>query len=510
MAQNLTPSPSPKEKGSTKQKKVISRASPSKLPFFASLEGLFRGQASRAWAWINRLWAGGLYFLGVFHWVYFLNSGNVPFDLHDWTQTGPYYYFLRQAIRHGQLPLHISSTLIPTDRYIARPDTLLSPQALLLYFLQPGPFMLANVLVMFTIGFAGLLLIRKRYHLHPVAFTSLFLLFNFNGHITAHLAVGHSEWVGYFLLPFFVYLALQGIEQGGKVSWKWVLLISLALFSIFLQGAFHFFLWCLIFLLGLGLFFPQYASMAVKAILAGVLLSLVRILPPAVEYLQGGPAFISGFISVTDLVSALAVLIHPAEALTGPFKSLPGWEVDTYVGLLGLAFLAFFGIYRTWRRQEALSALFAPVGLLAFLSIGKVYLPIASLPLPLVDSERVPSRFLILPVVVLSVLAAIQLQRFFDERGANGLRPRLLWLALLFLLGHDLLQHSRVWRVTNMYLLFPKTPVDIRAAVSNHPDPVYISALVIGLVGSILTFIFLIYLVRKERTSSLKREGAGG
>ena len=28
-----------------------------------------------------------------------------------------------------------------------------------------------------------------------------------NGHIVAHLAIGHSMWTGYFLLPFvFVYL----------------------------------------------------------------------------------------------------------------------------------------------------------------------------------------------------------------------------------------------------------------------------------------------------------------
>ncbi len=477
-----------------------------KIPnFHPVFEGLFRASASRVSAWVNRIWLAGLYVLGIFHWTYFLNGGNVPFDLHDWTQTGPYYYFLRQAILHGQLPLHISSTLIPTDRYIARPDTLLSPQALLLYFLQPGPFMLANVLVMFTAGFLGLLLIRKRYGLYPLAFSALFLLYNFNGHITAHLAVGHSEWVGYFLLPFFVYLVLQAVEQEGKAGWRWVLLVALTLFFIFLQGAFHFFLWCLIFLLGLGLFFPKYLPLALKAILASVLLSLVRVLPPAVEYLQGGPAFISGFISVTDLVSALVVLIHPAQALSGPFNSLAGWEVDTYIGLIGLAFLLVFGVYLVWRKSRPQAVLFGPVCLLVFFSIGKVYLPVASLPLPLVDSERVPSRFLILPLVVISVLAAIQLQKFLDERGPAGWRERLLSLALLFLLGHDLFQHSRIWRVTNMYLLFPKTPVDIRAAVSNHPDPVYYSALVAGLVGSALTLAFLFYRARREQRAIIKR-----
>ena len=57
--------------------------------------------------------------------------------------------------------------------------------------------------------------------------------------------------------------------------------------------------------------------------------------------------------------------------------------------------------------------LFAPALVLVFFSIGKVYLVINRLPVPLVDSERVPSRFLILPVVVLVTLGCIQLQRFF-------------------------------------------------------------------------------------------------
>lgn len=458
----------------------------------------FTGGQGKLAAWLNGSWLAALYLGGLLHWGYFFNWGKVPFDLHDWTQTGPYFYFLRQAALNNQLPLQIGSTLISTDRYIARPDTLLSPQAYLLRFIEPGPFMLANALILFTAGCLGLLLLRRRYHLAPAAFGVLFLLFNFNGHITAHLAVGHSEWVGYFLLPFFVLLVLKLVE-GEKAGWGWVLGVALTLFFIFLQGAFHFFLWCLIFLAALGVFYPKNFLPAAKAILFSVLLSLVRILPPALEYFKGGPPFVSGFTSVTDLFSALVVLHAPAEALSGPFSALPGWEVDTYLGLIGAGVLAYFGIYRTWREGGERVQLFAPCLVLAFFSIGKVYLAVSKLPLPLVDSERVPSRFLILPVVVLITLAGIKLQGFFTGHSAMSWRARILSMALLVLLGHDLLQHSRIWRVANMGTLFASTPVDIRATVLSHPDPAYFAALGVGLAGSLLTLGVLIWLSRVER-----------
>jgi hypothetical protein len=442
-------------------------------------------------AWLNSVWLAALYLLGVAHWGYFFNWGKVPLELHDWTETAPYFYFLRQAALRNLLPLHIGSTLISTDRYIARPDTLLSPQAYLLRFLEPGPFMLANALILFTAGCVGLLLIRRRYHLAPAAFGALFLLFNFNGHITAHLAVGHSEWVGYFLLPFFMLLVLKLVD-GDMAGWGWVLGMSLTMLFIFLQGAFHFFLWCLIFLAALGVFSPKFFAPAAKAIVFSGLISLVRILPPAIEFYKGGPPFISGFTSVTDMLSALVALHAPSEALSGPFNSLPGWEVDTYLGFIGAALLFYFGIYQTWRRGGAFTALFAPVMVLVFFSIGKIYLAINWLPLPLVDSERVPSRFLILPVVVLVTLGCIQLQRFLEQRGKIGWHEQVFSLALLILLGHDLLQHSRIWRVSEMYTLFSKMSVDLHATVINHPDPVYFTALGVGLAGSLLTLGFLI------------------
>lgn len=465
-------------------------------------EAFFIPAPGRLSAWFDRLWTTVLYLIGLLHWGYFLNWGKVPFDLHDWTQTGAYFSFLRQAALTNQLPLHIGSALSTTDRYLGRPDTLISPQAYLLRFLEPGLFTLVNLLILYSLGFVALILLKKRYSLAPAAFTALFALFNFNGHITAHYAVGHSEWIGYYFLPFFVLLILK-IAEGEKAGWRWVLLIALTLFAITLQGAFHFFLWCLIFLLAWGVFTPKYLLPAVQAITFSLMLSLFRLLPPMVEFIGGGKGFISGFPTVTDMFAALVTLKYPAEALAGPFKSLGWWEVDTYIGLIGLAFLLYFGVYRTWRKQSPARTLLAPIAVLTFLSIGQIYSVINHLPVPLADSERISSRFLVLPLVALILMAGFNFQEYLSEKGRRSPSERIFGLGLLILMAHDLFQHSRIWRVTNMYKLFPSTPVDIRANVINHPDPVYITALSAGAAATVLTLITLLILSLREQSKKV-------
>jgi hypothetical protein len=217
------------------------------------------------------------------------------------------------------------------------------------------------------------------------------------------------------------------------------------------------------------------------------------------EFFNSGPKFISGFPSVTDMLSSLVILYNPSNTQWVIYKELGVWEVDTYIGLIGAALLVFFGIYQTWRRGGRLTALFAPALLLASLSIGYVYKLITWLPLPLLSSERITSRFLILPVVVLVVLGCIQLQQFFQERLGTGWRERLFYLTLLALLGHDLLQHSRIWRVERMKTVFISMPVDLHTLVINHPDPAYFTALGFGLAASGLTLAFLVWKANSER-----------
>lgn len=443
----------------------------------------------------------GLFALGIVVWGSFLNWGAFQFDRHDWTQEGPRYAFLRQALLEGQLPLHIQSQLAATDRFLALPDAVSAPQVVLLRWLQPAQFVLINTLLLYTLGFIGLLLLRRRYGWSPITFAAAFLLFSFNGNLSAHIGVGHSMWMSAFLLPYFVLLVLRLLE--GESGWRWVLWMALLQAAIFAQGGFHFVTWCLMLLLMLAVFERRRAKMLLAAVVFSLLLNLGRILPSALEYASQDRRFISGFFSVTDMLSGFVTLVYPPQALQGMHASLPWWEVDFYTGLAGFAFLLVFGIGLAWKNRQRLPAaayrgLFAALLVMVVLSLGKVYEPINRLPIPLADAERVSSRFMLLPVVFLIVLAANQLEAWLRSREWSA-----WWagtgLAALLVMGHDLLQHARLWRVEAMAQVFPSTAVDIRAGVINHADPPYLTALAVGTVVALISGVILVALARKSR-----------
>jgi hypothetical protein len=115
------------------------------------------------------------------------------------------------------------------------------------------------------------------------------------------------------------------------------------------------------------------------------------------------------------------------------------------------------------------------------------------------DAERVSSRFMILPFIILLILAGISLERYVRRLQWN-LGKQLAALLVVGVIAHDLLQHARLWRVSNMSQLFDVTPVDIRAEVLIRNDPSYIAALISGLIIGVLTLIFLGFMIRRERT----------
>jgi hypothetical protein len=195
----------------------------------SAFAGLFEAGARGIGRWASYAWYLGLLGLGAALWGYLLNWGDIPFGLHDWAEgTGHRLAFLQNAVRSGTLPLHMpdgSALRNLTDRFAAIPDTLLSPQVLLLGFMELGPFVLANTLLLYACGFAGLLLVARQLRLSAFAFGLVFFLFNFNGHVTDHIVVGHMHWAGYFLLPYFVLLVLKALD--GATGWRWTLTFSL-------------------------------------------------------------------------------------------------------------------------------------------------------------------------------------------------------------------------------------------------------------------------------------------
>ena len=232
---------------------------------------------SQHWHWLPRIWYGLLFLAGLYLWGWFLNWGGGLTTYHDWAEiTAPRMVFLQKAMQQGVLPLHISDPFPLgniTLRFMSIPDVILSPQIVLLRYVEISTFILLDTWLMCGLGFLGLLLLAKKFQLSPLTFTILFALYNFNGHILAHYSVGHLTWGGNFLFSWFVLLIFERLDSEGG-SWRWATKTALLCFLIFLQGSYHQFVWLLIFLGLFGLMIPRHFGSAAKA---GILAVLFRV-----------------------------------------------------------------------------------------------------------------------------------------------------------------------------------------------------------------------------------------
>ena len=458
------------------------------------------------WACLLALFLGGAYL-----WVVFIQRGASRMNYTDWAAiTGPRLTLVQDAIHQGTLPFHSAhnSALKGTTRYFSVPDVFASPQFILLGFLTIEQFTIVNTLLLYGLGFWGLLRIRSRYHLSLLPFSLLFLLVNFNGEILAHFTVGHVTWWSNFLFSWLILWILDVVQDGG--GWKWVLKTSLLLLVIFLQGGYHQFIWSLFFLGLIGLSYPRFFLLMLKTAVAAVGLSLVRLLPILLEAGNFQPANYGGY---PDLLSIWTNLVVPAQPLASQpvivqnyFLTLNSWELSLYVGLLGAIFLLGFGAFYLLKDQQrpSLARLLLPCTGMLLLSMGLIFSYLRTyLPLPLFTGERVATRIIILPFMTVLVLAAIECQRWLDSHPG----PVLQWLfvAGLALEVNDLAINFQTWRTSNSARQFlPKVfnPA-LWTVANNYQDTAYLNALAAGLVLSLLSLAALIILSRREKRSHL-------
>jgi hypothetical protein len=476
-----------------------------------TLDALYH-PAQDAYAWLVHVAViAGLFVWGVSLWGTFYSWGNISFDFLDWGEvTGPRYALLRDAAERGILPLHAGNLTAlrgVTDRYFSIADTPFSPQYLLLPYFETGQYLFYDTLLYYTLGFIGLVLLYRKYHLSPVVFAVLFLVFNFNGSIIAQLAVGHSIWTGHFLIPFFLLLVFHLVERE-KTGWRWILALVVVMLAILGTGYFHLYLWCLMFLALLALFNWRLVKPVFWGGLFTGLASLWRLMPPSLALSGITQEYLGGFPSVTDMIDGMVVLRDPYRAIQAITDTFPlnAWETDYYIGLLGLAFLVGCGILLPlWRERSRTSfqvqILIASLVFAAF-SIGEVFAQfIRVFTFPPFTGERATARMFIIPLAFVLALACIYLQRDISQRRLPAW-VKILGLGLAGLLWHDLNQHLQAWRIRYldaMVDLFPKMPfAEAQHTLANHPDPVYTNMLAGGAVLAGVVMVFLIGMFIKQ------------
>jgi hypothetical protein len=182
------------------------------------------------------------------------------------------------------------------------------------------------------------------------------------------------------------------------------------------------------------------------------------------------------------------------------------WEFDYFVGVFGFAFIVFFGMVRTWLNEKPYRSLFFAMIVLALFSFGDLYKPLFNSPLPFLDSERAPARFIIVPVVFLIVLASIQFSSFVARWNREHSMEKILVLFGSFLVGYELFQHSRSWRLVNLTTQVLERYNDIiQVKVVNISDPVYTISIISGLAVTVVSLAVLAFLARQEHIRHLEQ-----
>lgn len=442
------------------------------------------------------VWMGGVYLLIAVVWGFFLNWGAIPFGIPDWAQEWAFDSTLQQSLRQGILPLHTSIITYGTDRFLAIPQTILSPQILLLRFINVDAFLLVHALLLLTIGFVACLALMKYLRLSALAGTVLFLLVALNGHLIAQVAVGHVMWLGIFILPIFFLLLLKLLD--GQAGVRWPLAMAFTLFLLLLQGSIHIYTWCLI-VLGLVWWADrEHRRELFGAALLSGLLGAFRLLPAGLAFSEASSTSYPGYPSLAHVIVGLVFPLPPSEQL-GLTTSAGWWEFDMYLSLLGAALVAYFGIVEPMRRPEGRRpAIYVAAGVMALLSLGYLYLPFRLLSIPLVSHERVPSRFLAISLLAMITMASEGLQRWLDR-----LRPRpgarLVMVGLLLILAQDLIQHARMWRVELVAQALPARVLDVGLTIANRPDPTYTSVLAVSTVVSFAAIAYGLFRVWHDR-----------
>ncbi len=373
-------------------------------------------------------------------WAGFLNPAMIYRNT-DWQKEYDYYSVIKQAITGGVTPYHISAQYQTTDRFLAIPEIDFSPQIIILKWLDVRQYMLFNLLFLFTLGFIGLVLLANKLKLGFLSFSFLTLIFFLNGHLVAHLAAGHYMWAGFFLLPFFFFFLL---DFPNKPSLKTSAKMALSIFFIFITGGFHIAVWCMLFLLLTGLFNKTALRPALFSLIILALLLSFRLLPALITYYEKAGSHVRGFYSAYIMLESLIVM-HGPDFIPAFPKWQGNWtEYNTYIDLVGLGVILFFGIYLSFRsraKEDSFRPFYWPIAIIAIMALSKL----GWMPLPPFNSEKVSTRLLIIPVLFFAVVAASRLQAFLDKN-RNKIPVVLLSLVLLVLLFSSLYVNLELWK----------------------------------------------------------------
>ncbi|MCA9529080.1 MAG: hypothetical protein KC543_02960 [Myxococcales bacterium] len=275
-------------------------------------------------------------------------------------------------------------------------------------------------------GLGGMYALARREGLGPLASGTSALLWCGSGFFAWHVAGGHAAFVPFYLAPLALLAFRRALDDR-----RYVVALAALMTLLLLEGAVYPFPY-----LTLLLAFDALAQVAsarrplrrTRAVLSALglaglltaLLGAIRLLPVAAT-LERAPRVtpLRDALTPAELLRFLTTRTHPWAVPGHPFV----WpEYDAYLGWVALA-LALLGAVAALARRRRLAWI---VGALVFgaLALGAIPSLDAASPwallhrLPVYDSLRVPSRFLVLATFYLALLAGLGLDAIARALGA--------------------------------------------------------------------------------------------
>ena len=442
------------------------------------------------------------------------------FLLHDWVNEHNASGVVKYSIQNNIIPYHapFSMGAGPSgDRFLAGPINVISPQIILLKYLDTQTFAFINFLLMYLVGFIGCLLFKYKFKISNLPFFILFLFYNFNGYFVEKITAYGPSSMGYFLLPYCIYFLFvivnlnnknKGINNKNKVNQiNYGILFGLFHSLILYQGSLHLYTISLTFLLFWFIFnFKNYLFLFFSLCIS-FSLSAIKLLPAAFtygtegnfHYWEGG-----GYASFISLIEGMIVLKNMFY-----YPAFSQWETSLYISFFGLIILFIFGFINYLNNLKEgdlyLKSFAIPSLLMLFISFRHFKHLIIPHWVPLLNSESITSRYVIIPFLILTFIAVINLQDYLIRNKQAILNKWLVYLTSFFSFAL-MMNHSRIWRMHrvdneyNWHLVlssirnkpfYDKGYEDF--IFNNYNDIMYIYVFWTGFIISLITAILLVF-----------------
>lgn len=445
---------------------------------------------------------GLLFIIGIIYWILFFNAGNLTLDAYDWVKESAYLNSLRDAQIDMVIPWKWSEPFYHnTQSFLANPEIVLTPDIILLRWIPNSFFIILHIIIFYSVGFFGSILIAKKLNISLISFFVFWLVFNFNGYLTAHIAVGHFQWTGYFLIPFFLIILskfLMDSQNTSSVNITNAFSMAILLGVLFLNGSLHIAVWCCMFMtIALFARWAMFSNVA-TAIIMGCLLSFGRLLPAALWFPHNG-FFIAGYPSFGTFLDAF--IISHRHDFTMDIRALGWWEYDVYIGYSAFIILGICFVFALFRKKVTIQIPFLVAsGVFLLLSFGNSYNIITKI-IPYALIERVSSRFIVMPFILFLITAMIGLDEFFS------LWPKSSKVAILIVLPFVVIEiflNSIYWRVNHLEQSFLVLTRPILSLTPNYNQTYAVSVYLSWSVSFLSLIIILVLLFRNRLTGGPK------